>query len=812
MARAGGRTSSDGTHDGVKRWLNKWVGREAEFARLQSLASRPLTFVCGPRGSGKSRFVAEAASRGMLGEAVVADLKGVVQEVEAQLVVAEALGCTLSGPFIETISLAVAARAVTTIVLDRLDPACIETAIALADVVRVVATMRPHPDSPDIPRMDVGPLDLVDARKLFVARLEEQGVDAAQVDYEFALDAAGTLAADIEDAARRLASPLTRSPDITGDDEDLELAKLAFLCDPFTVEEATLVLGTSTEEAVTVLRRFESAGLLFDGADGLRLFTSVPFVRPPPEVCEWYCANAWNAAPSWIARRTRVLWRLVESFGLEKAAVLAVELGRNYITSRGPQVWLERIAPFGDELPLSVRGIRLGITMMLPSMPWEADARRILEAENPPSEAACLALQRNIVFVSQNGSLAEVEAFAREHATTIAALEPEEAALLEIRYQHARFWAGASPSECADQLDALLPELSDIALPGCLFCLGTMRERLGQYHEALRLSARLTEAARKRESIAFEAYGRMLQRSLERRVVPDAGWPTRVREDLGWACAHGLLNAAGWFEVQLAAHAVDAVDRVSFDASCERAMSYAARSGDTRYLRGWVDGLAVHFAAAEHRWDEARRLNASIDAWTHDLRSSQLMRSLALRAVPADRIEASLTELNELTDVSFPTRAPIVALLGVLHTDRDLAELVTAAARVAAGDVTVDYFNRFALGTLRALEPDVMAIVDTLIDAGPSAVCAADGAWVFANHVATDLRSRPVVAVLVRSLAAATAPLTSEDLGEALWPGETMTDDSLRVRIRSTIYQLRKLGVDVDFTNNGYVAPHLIVC
>ena len=64
---------------------------------------------------------------------------------------------------------------------------------------------------------------------------------------------------------------------------------------------------------------------------------------------------------------------------------------------------------------------------------------------------------------------------------------------------------------------------------------------------------------------------------------------------------------------------------------------------------------------------------------------------------------------------------------------------------------------------------------------------------------------RPKMFRLLQALSAATAPVTSDALIAAVWPGERMRHDSAQARLYSLITQARKLGVPIGRVGEGYV-------
>lgn len=115
-----------------------------------------------------------------------------------------------------------------------------------------------------------------------------------------------------------------------------------------------------------------------------------------------------------------------------------------------------------------------------------------------------------------------------------------------------------------------------------------------------------------------------------------------------------------------------------------------------------------------------------------------------------------------------------------------------------------DLFNRFALRELGKRRAGVLALIEALVQPDDVCLCDRDGAWLWVDGKLTELATRPLVRTLLVALVA--EPLTVEQIGELLWPGELMTDDSLRTRVRSSVYQLRKAGLGVEFTDGRYVA------
>lgn len=73
-----------------------------------------------------------------------------------------------------------------------------------------------------------------------------------------------------------------------------------------------------------------------------------------------------------------------------------------------------------------------------------------------------------------------------------------------------------------------------------------------------------------------------------------------------------------------------------------------------------------------------------------------------------------------------------------------------------------------------------------------------DGDWV-------PMARRPKMFRLLQALSAATAPVTSDALIAAVWPGERMRHDSAQARLYSLITQARKLGVPIGRVGEGYV-------
>jgi biotin operon repressor len=110
---------------------------------------------------------------------------------------------------------------------------------------------------------------------------------------------------------------------------------------------------------------------------------------------------------------------------------------------------------------------------------------------------------------------------------------------------------------------------------------------------------------------------------------------------------------------------------------------------------------------------------------------------------------------------------------------------------------------------LRRMAPGVVELVE-LFAVGHDAICAPDGSWMWVAGEFSSLDGKPVTQRLISTLLAAREPVSVDVLGEQLWPGEFMTDDSLRTRVRTHVHRLRKTGLDVQFAEDGYLLRSVV--
>lgn len=654
----------------MRTWLNRWIDR-AERDRLESLADRRLVVVCGPRGSGKSRLVSELATCGGLGNVAWVELREDYLPDEVRLRICEALGCPPRVDWTEPIAMSLAERGIDTLVLDGLPSSSLDEVAALAPRIRMIVTSR-QPPGPDVPRVELGPLRLDQARALFEARIEEQGA-RIQSDFGTALERAGRLPAQIEAAARQYGSPLPPdAPSNAPNERDEILYRLSFLCDEFTLSEAAIILGVDESTAGDALRQLRRAGLLYQREDLMFVAGYDEWAAPSETACDWFCEHAATESREWTAQRVRTLWRVVETFGPARTDEIVDALGSHYIAVGAPQIFVRRLEPLGEPGPGGL-GKRAVARYRTGDRRWRDDAERLLGPEIPSlalgNALSCLAFEKATSLEALDARLEELDGHVER-------LEPIYRTGFRLSIIGERFRLGAPLDECADELKRALEFPDSNIQQRAHYLLALIGFRCGQLEEVVRLCRQCVEHCDAARILLHRSYALILLRLAELRMQALSGWDQRVEEDLRWARSHGLLAACAWLELARAERAANEGEIAIFDAAAERAAGYAAGGGLTHDIAPWIEvhRIRMAFQVGDHDAVTTRVLASPIvpddlrgrSTEARELRLWDLFFRFLLKRDSGQDLAEPLALLSQAADDSYPLQRPIVNLLHAL--------------------------------------------------------------------------------------------------------------------------------------------------